>query len=503
MNNAPDLIVITPEHIYNDPAAPYTVMPGSAYAFIDSVAAHCKGQIQHLDGNFDHFTPDRVHNQQVAPVIGLSTIGCMYAADVRELMQTIREQCLDQLGLDPQFAVGGYWTSRLRRHEFKTLFGPRTLSQVETFQLRQALGGERGPIKPKEQTAFSQWLRREPPERQKAYLEQEVSFYFSDGCAYFCTPCAAERSVKDQQGKTTKTVRRQYRAAEAVWQDLQTLAELKAEHGGGTMKLYMSCLDGLQKEGQHKEDRMLGWCQMLAAMRQQYPTVDWQWRCLATTQSTLSISDDTLAQMQAAGLSRVGLGWDGMSLQAWEAFGKVMNVSGAIKRGDVAPETKCLAACEKLRRHGVQVEGLCVAGNEGADTPETLTQLRDFCEAEIGRGAVIHTYITKQMVPGNAGWMSEDPVNQATREYLLQEPRLLQLLDFDVAATPISHPRSGPAFIQMVNDHAEAMSQLPHSGDTESVDAVRYEYDPTSGLYHVTDSAWRTMKKLNRGRYDR
>jgi hypothetical protein len=141
-------------------------------------------------------------------------------------------------------------------------------------------------------------------------------------------------------------------------------------------------------------------------------------------------------------------------------------------------------------KYNITPELLMVFWHIWVDTETSLHNAYAFVETMVDKyWAVPRPHVVKSFVPGSDWWTNFDFQNKIN--FLIQNPKLFQSLDFTALASNFTHPN--PAFKRLVNDYCLAMCALP--GNT-TLPIIPYDiWDSKS----ILDS----KRKENIGKFDR
>ena len=295
-------------------------------------------------------------------------------------------------------------------------------------------------------------------ERVKKYLENECSFFVSQGCKYACDFCAADRT-RDNNKVIEKF-------NQVMHSDLEAITQKAVEFGIPKLTLYLTSLDLFQNPQPFKEV-----VELFANTSKRY-NIQYHLRGLSRVDSFLTAmkTEPKLYDLvPEAGLNIVGFGVDGTTQEVWKSQHK-----GNKRLSDV---DKAFTLCSKI---GITPEALMVMGfhdNNGipVDTPKSLKKNVEYsisCAETFG--VIARPHIAKDMVPGNNGW--KNPIWEKQRQQLFENPQLFRNLDFVALASEITH--SNNEFRQHVNDaYLDIIRALTPTGHCVTSPLIPYTTD--------------------------
>jgi hypothetical protein len=356
--------------------------------------------------------------------VGIGVIGAPYIPSSRGVAGLV----YDITG--KKAIIGGQGVKYLDSGQFKAIYGDSAVQVCNDAQLASVLSLSQA-LPSVYQVSISRQINAMKPEKLKAYLTSEFSFFVSQGCKYGCDFCAAERS-REGHGVTE-------RFSLTIGEDLKSILTKATELGVKELKMYMSALDAFQNPPELK--RVLT---LFARAREEFG-VSFKLRALSRIDSFLNAvanEEGLTALISSSGLKTIGFGVDGATPEEWTSQHKA---NKSLREADEAFDL-----CWSL---GATADALMVMGFHDRNgirvgNKETLQADVDFSIDRAERnGVVARPHLAKDMVPGSAGWRS--PVWAASRDKLLGNPNLFVNLDFVALASEITHPNA--EFRQDVN----------------------------------------------------
>lgn len=409
------------------------------------------------------------HDQNLKPglgeksrFVGVSLLGAPYIPEAIKIQSQLPE--------GTKFIVGGKVVDGLHRvdesgkvidrSQFDKLFGNDAVIGTNKFELAKAFGIQANEILEPENTSLIPAYQKIPDQDMKKYMQTEMSFYLSQGCKYACDFCTADRTqvtLNADGTKNAKTINERYRQIPVIESDLEYLVERAKNLGLNKLNFYLSNLDLFQTP--------LGLVQFtktINRIKAKHPDFEIKFRALATVKEFIKLHDKKhgpkiIQELIDAGLHTVGFGVDGWGKELWDSINKGHNkAKDCIRAIKIAKEN-----------YGLTPELLMVFGHE-KDTPKTMQAALRVAEAMIKKhGAIIRPHLTKNVLPGNDHWFKLE--NQGQVDFLLNNPRFFQALDFTARASSISHPN--PDHRRIVNEGYDKMLALK-SNETKAVEPI-------------------------------
>lgn len=357
--------------------------------------------------------------------IAIGVIGAPYIPETMEIARNIQRE-----GKIP--LLGGPGVEHLTSDEFEFIYGKGSVQIKNDHDLQKALGVNELPSV--YETPVLNKIFQMPQKKLKRYMENEFSFFVSQGCIYACRFCAAVRNVPGKIGNVKE------KFSETIEEDLSVLAE-KAEYlGVKKLRMYLSSLDLFQTPSGIKEV-----LKIFAEKRKQYG-IDMELRGLSRVDSLLNAlreEPELYKLIPLSGIKTIGFGIDGTTDYIWQSQRKgqlsLSEADMAFKKCndlDVVPEA-------------LMVMGFNTTGDIRGDDHESLNKNIDYsrkCVQEYG--VVLRPHVAKDCYPGTEGWQSEYWKDQ--KKEVLENPYLFKNLDFVAFASEVTHP--DPDFRNQVND---------------------------------------------------
>lgn len=379
-------------------------MNGSLIAIAASLMA-MGHKVEVLDFNIDELSNPKVKQQiQEADLVGISVIGSPYISDAIAFARKFANKTI---------AVGGQVVAKLTPQQFASLFvGTRAAQVSSNADLAPLLGCDPSGIPSAFSVPLSPVWQSMGDSRLRQYLEREFALVLSQGCAYNCLFCGAEKQQLEQFVKP-----------ENFRQDLLFLAESAKTLGITMLEAYASSLDFFQNP-----EKVVVYLKILAEVRRQ-TGVDFRVRCLSCIKSFLRTyrKIDNLGKLLwEAGLWCIGFGADGTDEEVWRAQHKTHN--------DLDELVLCLDICQMM---GIRGEMLMVMGF-AQDTISSLWKNVCISVRFAGRwkDVVIRPYLAKPFIPGNSDWQTDSRVSK-----VIENPELFYNLDFCAFGSRLTHPR--------------------------------------------------------------
>ncbi len=422
-------LLINPKHSYGKKQV---YMPSSLYS-VASRLMDLGVEATVLDLNIDEL-PDISRFQenkfQEFDLVGITVFGSAYVPCALNIISDIRKKS------NVPIIVGGQLADKLADDQFDRIFKKdyKRITKGNDSELEKMLGigstmtsfpGRELVFLPNRYaTALAPALANVKQNALKLYLENEFSFFLSNGCMYGCGFCPADKQQSEK-----------YRTKEVILEDLVFLSENARKNGIKELKMYLSSLDLFQNPKLLSES-----LQLFAAVQKEYG-VTLHLRALSRVDSFLNAMHDYPQLKKAsheAGLEMVAFGVDGTTEQIWKAQHKSQK-----KLSDV---DSALSLCKDLQ---IKPEMLMVMGFP-QDTFYTLLHNYFYTISRaIEYGAVSRPYLAKSFAPGNEGW--NDPKKKEIFadqiEQIIQNPELFYNLDFAAFGSRLTHPNNYNRFI--------------------------------------------------------
>lgn len=358
-----------------------------------------------------------------AKIVGLSLLGAPYIWSVIQRINQLQSKSIENL----TFLLGGQVIDGLTPEQFSKLFGKvNSLNGNMDINLINTLNIKLNTLPVPEKTSLIPIYEKLSDSDMQLYLENEFSFYLSQGCKYSCEFCAAVRTRKDRNTGKTIVTKEIYRDFKIIEQDLNYLVNRAKKLNLHKLKIYLSNLDLFQSPNLLKE--FAGICKHIVLNNKGFR---FSLRGLASVTSFVYMSEnhaECLYELKDIGLNTIGFGIDGMTPEVWKS----------IKKGHNS-EDKCLQAISLARNvYNITPELLMTFGHNDADNEVSLSQAYKFVEDMIQEYQVVpRPHIAKSFIPGNDGWHSAKYKKQV--ELLIKKPIVFQSLDFTALPTRFTH----------------------------------------------------------------
>lgn len=369
-----------------------------------------------LDMNIDSL-PENLNEYDY---VGIGVIGAPNIPESQRLAREIKEKT------GKPALLGGQTIEKITAEEFNKIFDGAGIQIRNDADLLAAVG-KSVPLQPVSEASIAKQMNGLSHQKARQYLQNEFSFYMSQGCKFNCDFCAAAKNMPEKYTKTAE-------------EDLAAICERADALKTSKVEMYLSSLDMFQNP---KE--FINFLRTFANARKKY-NVDISIRGLSRVDSFLKAmeKDPELYELiPAAGLVTVGFGIDGVTEEVWKSQHKA---NKSLLESD--------QAFKICRRVNVIPEALLVLGfheNNGysGDTPESLKFTAEYAEYIATRfGTVARPYVAKDFAPGNHGW--KDARYAARRKHVLEHIHLFKNLDYAALASEVTHP--DPAFRAYVNE---------------------------------------------------
>lgn len=389
---------------------PKVYMNGSLIAIAAKLMA-MGASVQVVDFNIDDPESGHVHNLlDRADIIGVSVLGAPYIPSAIEFAKRVAKQyptanCI----------MGGQVISGLTTAEFNLVFAETRAIQVrDDRDLAPVLGGDpRENLPSALQVQYTPVWEEMGDERLRKYLQTEFTLVLSQGCAYRCAFCAAEKGQREQFVDLDK-----FRS------DLLFLANAAKRFGLKKLECYASSLDFFQTPGEVEK-------YLVAIAEVSRDTgVEIRVRCLSCMNSFLRASkviSDFKYLLPRAGLWCIGFGVDGTDVSVWKSQKKGQN-----RLSDVR---ECLDLTDSL---GIRAEILLVLGFQQDGVKSLCMNVVNAMKyAFMWDHTVLRPYLAKPFIPGNDDWAAAG----VGVERVVKEPNKFLNLDFCALGSKLTHPR--------------------------------------------------------------
>lgn len=415
-----------------------------------------------LDENFGVESRDMIE----ADIVALNLVGAPY---IPRAIDIIRRRVRS----GAKVILGGQICSSLNDEEFATMFGMR--DDVELFNgnddknLRQIF--ELSSCLPsKESVSQVQVWEKISEDKMSAYLSREFSFYVSQGCAYNCDFCQADKAKPEK-----------YRDLKVIKEDLTYLAGKAVSLGLDRISFYMSNLDAFQTP-----TKLLEFAGIIEEVKIKFK-IDIQFRCLATLECFLR-AKEIIPILKKAGLKSVGFGVDGGTAEVLASVNKKHN----IYRGNRCALQKASDAISLCAENDIIPEILMVFGHPG-ETEESLKSALDFVREMAEKyKALPRPHVAKHIIPGAKEW--RNPQNTKIVQHFIHNPDYFQATDYAALASELTHPDA--ELRALTNKYYLAMCKI-REGSTQWI------YPDTPEFRAEAVKQGTTIEALNQGRFDR
>lgn len=371
-------------------------------------------EVDFVDLNMDKVAHQHIQAQfKKADIIGISVIGSPYIPDAIRLTNT-----LNRLVPTTPIMLGGQVISNLLPEQFDTIFaGVSAVQIVSDFELARMLECNVNALQSVNpyQISYVPFLESLNEQRLKRYMNTEITLVISQGCAFNCTFCAAE---KDQ-----KEVHVEIDHFESL---LKFFAKKAIQFGMTSLQFYASSLDFFQHPS-----IVAPYLELMARVQEE-TGVRFKMRALTCLTSFLSanrIIPNLKELIQGSGLNSVGFGVDGTDEEIWSSQNK--------RHDNLSSVDLCIRICSSLR---IETQILLVMGYKKENWHtlwKTCKKSKEY--VRLSPRVVIRPFIAKEFVPGNDGWYNQDL--QKTVRSVVSNPDLFYNLDFAACASSLTHPR--------------------------------------------------------------
>lgn len=367
-----------------------------------------------FDENFDYYSGSN-------KFIGVTLLGAPYIPYAIDFNEKINKEN------DKTIFIGGQVVNGLLEYQFKKLFKSENIYNGNIDENIYKFIDSKKLMTTPEKTSLVSVYEKIDDGQMKMYLENEFSFYVSQGCKYNCSFCAAVRTRKNiENGKVIKS-KEVYRDFEVIEEDLSYLIKRAKNLGLNELKIYMSNLDVFQNP-----DLLDFFAKICIKLLKENKGFKLKLRGLATVTSFLDAlknNRDCIENMVKAGFDTVGFGIDGMTDAVWKK----------IKKGHNTTDKGINAVKIAKEEFGITSEILMTMGYNGIDNEYTLQQAYEFTKYMIAHYNIIpRPHVAKDFIPGNDGWNLSE--NSKKIEMLLKNPSIFQSLDFTALPTHFTHP---------------------------------------------------------------
>ncbi len=342
-------------------------------------------------------------------------ITCMGSSSIPE---AIRVGCmLRARSAYKPLLVGGQVISRLSPSHFARIF--RSVPGVRQIRSHADLETWAGGIVPSIfEVSMSRAIEELPERYARAYFGKEFCIFTSQGCAFNCHFCAAEKAKKEQ-----------FRNPNVFREEVHTIARMvrRFAGSGASYEAYLSTLDGAQTPDEM--ERCLG----AIYDAQRTNGTAFGLRTLATAKCVERAANkdlDVFRRWRSYGLTCVGIGVDGNDEASWARENKRHNTEGTIAE-----------AFSVLKEADIRPEGLMIIGLPG-DSPQQIASATRACFRMSRAGIVPRPYLGKGHPPGSHAWDAGGSIVEAA----VQHPNFFRDWEYAAFASPATHPDRVQAF---------------------------------------------------------
>jgi len=460
-------LFVQPAHTYIPPEGEGHIYTPSSLWAAGAKLIEAGADIAFADENL------RPVDTQHADVLGINLVGPPYIPLVRRRFQSV-------LDGEQQCIIGGQVVTGLSRNQFIQLFGAKAIHGSYYSLVANMVGANFENMKDDEHTSLISAYQRIPDEDMRKYLdpEREISFYLGQGCVFDCMFCGAEK-------KRNET----YRDPTIIEKDLTYLTERALKFDIHQLSMYLSNLDVFQNIEPLKE-----FASIVNILKRKNPGFSYHMRGLATAtmlRNAVRDAPKVVQSLRDAGFHTVGIGVDGGDERIWRSVKKGHNNEHVI-----------LESMEGAKAYGITPEAIMVFGHpeETRESLENAVHLTEQLQETFN--AVPRPHVAKDLIPGNDYWKNE--IENATAEerndrakriqFLLEQPRYFQALDFKALASSVTH--SNEILRHMVNEYYRRITNM-----------CQNEFDRNALIYPIAPEFSEEINALheywNRGKYDR
>ncbi len=336
-------------------------------------------------------------------------ITCMGSSSIPEAIRVAA--WLRKCDAQKPIVVGGQVVSRLSSDVFRGIFS--SVTDVRQICSVADLGVASSQTIPSQfSVSMTPAIELLPENYRRAYFAKEFCIFTSQGCAFNCHFCAAEKGKKEQ-----------FRDAAVFRDEVYYLARMVRRYQGNDAgyEVYLSTLDGAQTPTEMER------CLATVHGAQKEAGTYFGMRMLATAKCVVKAAQkDSMIfhRWRAYGLTCVGLGVDGDDSVAWARENKRHNSS-----------TDIAEAFRVLKDAGIRPEGLMIIGLPN-DSPKQILSATRACFRMSRAGIVPRPYLGKGHAPGSKAWDEGGPIV----EEAVDNPVLFRDWEYGALASPATHP---------------------------------------------------------------
>ncbi len=361
-------------------------------------------QVDIIDFNIDDRGSPGVQNTlSKSQIIGISVVGSPYFPQTAAFCRHAATQYPHA-----KLLLGGQVIRGLATDEFKRIFGKRAIQITGDADAEPFLGA----IPPVSEAPFQPVWERMGDGRLREYIEREFALFLSQGCAFNCHFCAADKNRKEQ-----------HRQMDIFVRDLAFLMDKAKAFGLQKLECYASPLDFFQNP-----ETVSQYMRAIADMSKQYG-MPFRMRALSCMSTFLKASrsiPDFPELVHNSGLWCIGFGVDGPNKEVWKQQNKLQN--------DARDIVDCLNLSAEI---GIRAEVLMIMGYPDNTPRQLWATVRDcYRYARRWPNTVLRPYLAKTLLPGNLGWeIQPDKV-----EKLIADPQQFYGLDLCALGSSVTHP---------------------------------------------------------------
>lgn len=332
-----------------------------------------------------------------ADCFGIGILGAPYAASALKVAETLR-----RLGHHQPIVFGGEFINRLTTAERTML-----LTGIDNCGTSLPIA-----LKSADEVSMTPAIEALPEYMARKYFSREFCFFTSQGCAFNCNFCAAEKGVPEH-----------FRLPEVWENETKCIAKMVRRFAGPTpeFSIYLSTLDCCQTP--KEMERVLKTASQSFAQEGIALNV----RALATAKCTAKIVEhdpEILRRWRNYGLTCLAIGVDGNDPAVWKRENKRHNTEQSVRE-----------ALDAILAADMLAEALMVVGFP-SDSPRAILQGALACMKFTFKGIRARPYQGKPNPPGSKGWKED----RSATEYFLQHPKALSELDYGSCGSPVTHP---------------------------------------------------------------
>lgn len=347
-----------------------------------------------IDENIESLTVRR--DLGSADYFGIGILGAPYAASALNVARALR-----RLGYQQPIVFGGEFVNRLTSEERSTLF-----ADIDNWKASFPV-----PLQSADHVSMTPAIKALPEYMAREYFSREFCFFTSQGCAFNCNFCAADKGTPEH-----------FRLPQVWGDETACIAKMVRRFAGPTTEfsIYLSTLDCCQTP--KEMERVLE----TASRNFVQEGITLNVRALATAKCTAKIVEhdpEILRRWRNYGLTCLAIGVDGNDPAVWKRENKRHNTEQTVRD-----------ALDAILAADMLPEALMVVGFPG-DSPRAILQGALACMKFTFEGIRARPYLGKANAPGSKGWKED----RSTTEYFLQHPQTLSELDYGSCGSPTTH----------------------------------------------------------------